>query len=81
MQVLSQDPVAPRTLIPQLDRDIETISLKAMEKTPEHRYDSAAALREDLNRYISDYPIYARPVSRLEHASVGAFATAPWQHR
>ncbi len=43
--------------------DIDTIVTKAMEKEPERRYDSAAALAEDLRRYLANEPILAHPPS------------------
>lgn len=46
-----------------IDRDIQTITLKALEKEPERRYDSAAALRGDIQRYLDDQPISAHPPS------------------
>jgi serine/threonine protein kinase len=47
----------------RLDGDIETIVGKALEKEPEQRYGSAAALAEDLGRYLASQPILARPPS------------------
>lgn len=41
--------------------DLETIIAKALEKEPDRRYSSAAAMSEDLNRYLNDQPILARP--------------------
>ncbi len=43
--------------------DIETIVSKALEKDRERRYGSAAALAEDIRRYLADQPIQARPAS------------------
>lgn len=65
VQVLNQEPVSPRTLIPQLDRDIETIALHAMQKAPERRYATAADFERDLTRYLRGEPIVARPVGSL----------------
>lgn len=52
-------------LNPQFRGDIETIVAKAIEKDPDRRYDSAAALGEDLRRYLRDEPILARPATAL----------------
>ena len=49
----------------ELRGDIETIILKALEKDPARRYQSAAELAADLRRYLSEEPIRARPVSSL----------------
>src|SRR5262245_50447476 len=47
----------------RIDRDVETIALKALEKEPERRYRSAAAMAEDVTRYLTNQPIQARPPS------------------
>jgi len=49
----------------RIDRDIETIALKALEKEPERRYRSLAAMAEDVTRYMTNQPIQARPLSAL----------------
>ncbi len=66
-QVKTADPVAPSRLQPGLPRDAETIALKCLEKNPQRRYADAAALAEDLDRFLARRAILARPTGAAEH--------------
>jgi len=69
VRVICEEPPRPlnegRAGTTRLDRDIETIILKALEKEADRRYSSAAALAEDVGRYLASQPIVARPPSTL----------------
>ncbi len=67
-QVLADQPVPPSRLNPRVPRDLETVCLRCLQKEPPRRYPSAAALAEDLRRYLLGQVVTARPVNNWERA-------------
>ena len=60
MLVIEQDPIAPRTLRPKLDRDLEMIVVRCLQKPIDLRYPSGEALAQDLEAYLADERVAAR---------------------
>jgi serine/threonine protein kinase/predicted Zn-dependent protease len=67
-QVLHADVVPPSRLRPQTPRDLETICLKCLDRDGRRRYGSAAALADDLDRFLDGRPILARRIGPWRRA-------------
>jgi WD40 repeat protein len=68
MRVMETEPTPVRQVDPGIDRDLETICLKCLDKNPQRRYSTAEALAEDLRRFLAGEPIAARPAGGMERA-------------
>lgn len=64
-QVLRDDPPSLKKRNPSVPADLDCIVMKCLERLPQHRYDSARALEEDLTHFLDGDPIVARPRSLI----------------
>ncbi|HYE99077.1 MAG TPA: protein kinase, partial [Planctomycetota bacterium] len=67
-KILSEDPIPPRRLLPEVPKDLETIALKAIEKSPARRFASALDFAEELARYLRGEAVVSRSASGWERA-------------
>ncbi len=61
-KIAEAEPQPIRKTIPEFPHDLDLIVLKCLEKEPQHRYESARALAEDLKRFLDGDPVLARPL-------------------
>lgn len=82
--IRDRQPTRPSIVNQAVRGDLQTILLKALEKEPDHRYGSAAALADDLHRYLDGQTVAARPPTLMyqlstmvrRHRAVAALAGA-----
>ncbi|MCA9224268.1 MAG: protein kinase [Planctomycetales bacterium] len=67
-QVIDTPVRPPRAINPGIDRDLETLALKCLEKRPTDRLPSAAALADELDRYLNGEPIRYRRIGPVKRA-------------
>ncbi|MEX2317580.1 MAG: protein kinase [Pirellulales bacterium] len=67
-QVAHEEPPSPLKFNAKISKDLETITLKCLEKAPSRRYQTAEELAEECRRFLSGEPIRARPISHLAHS-------------
>ena len=65
--IVENEPASPRTLMPRVPRDLETICLKALAKEPARRFPTALAMAEELGRWLRGEPILIRPTGVIDH--------------
>jgi serine/threonine-protein kinase len=68
-QLIAEEPAPPSRLNAKVPRDLETVCLKALRKDPRDRYATAAAMADDLNRFLRGEPVNARPTGPADRAA------------
>ncbi|MCH7994036.1 MAG: protein kinase [Planctomycetes bacterium] len=66
--IISREPTSPRRLVKTVPHELDTICLRALEKSPDARYRTAKDLSDDLRRFINDLPIAAKPPGPITRA-------------
>ncbi|MFO0906329.1 MAG: protein kinase [Pirellulales bacterium] len=65
-KAIEEDPPRPRSLNSAIPVDLETICLKCLDKRRRYRYQTAADVADELERYLRSEPIHARPIGKVE---------------
>jgi len=74
--VTNREPIPPRQQNPAIPRDIETVCLKCLQKSPADRYASAGELAADVGRFLNGEPVRARRAGVIERSRRWL-----WKHR
>ncbi len=67
--ILAGDPPAPRAVNPRVPLDLDAICRRCLAREPDRRYESASAVALDLDRWLRDEPVRARPAGRGERVA------------
>lgn len=67
-KVESEEATPPKVLRREVPRDLQTVCLKALSKSPQERYATAQDLASDLRRFLGGQPVAARPLGWVERA-------------
>ncbi|HEX6961744.1 MAG TPA: serine/threonine-protein kinase, partial [Lacipirellula sp.] len=67
-KIMHDDPPGPRSLCTHVPKDLDTISLKCLEKEPSRRYATAGDLAADLRRFLAGEPVLARRLGNIERS-------------
>jgi WD40 repeat protein len=59
-KIVDTDAISPETIDPSVGRDLSLVCMKCLQKSTQQRYQSAAELADDLERYLSGRPVLAR---------------------
>ncbi len=65
----AHDPISPRTINKKIDRDLDTVCMRCLAQRPQDRYLSAAGVAADLQRFLDEEPVVARPIGARERAA------------
>ena len=68
-KIMLEDPVNPRRIRSRVPRDLSVIAMKCLEKRPDRRYPTMQELAADLERYLKNEPIRAKPPGAVRRAS------------
>jgi WD40 repeat protein len=66
LQVIDREPIPPRKMNPSVPLDLDTITMRCLEKEPKSRFPTAHALTQELERFLRNEPIQSRPIGPLE---------------
>ena len=67
-QVINDEPPSPRKLNSNVPKDLETATLKCLEKDPGRRYQTAQEFADEMRRFLAGEPIHARPIGSAAKA-------------